>query len=212
MDRCPAEETCVSPRGTGSSASIVGVLLAAGLGTRFNPAGERLKLLEPGANGSPAGVPIVAAAARNLKSHLARLLAVVRPLAAQHQPKLHELLRHEGCELVICTHASEGIGASLACGIRASTAANGWVIALGDMPCINPSTIEAVVNALGSGHDTVAPSYRGQRGHPVGFSARCLSDLLRSEGDRGAHAVLEKFPPHLIDVDDDGILIDIDFR
>lgn len=151
-------------------------------------------------------------AARNLRSKLARTLAVVRPLADPHQPALHELLQHEGCELVICERAGEGIGASLACGVRASAAAAGWVFALGDMPAINPSTIGAVVNALRSGQVTAAPSYGGQRGHPVGFSARCSSALLCSEGDRGARAVLEKFPPHLIEVNDGGVLLDIDFR
>lgn len=190
----------------------VGVLLAAGLGRRYDPTGECLKLLQPAAVGSHAGLPIVVAAARNLRSAVTRTLVVVRPEDHPHQLQLHDLLRQEGCELVVCQRAEDGMGASLACGIHASADADGWIVALGDMPAIDPATIRAVVDALRAGHITAAPMYRGQRGHPVGFSARCLVELLRSNGDQGARAVLERFAPHLIAVDDDGILIDIDCK
>ena len=190
----------------------VAVLLAAGLGERYDPTGQSLKLLQPVQAGKHAGLPMVVAAARNLKSAVERTLAVVRPHNHPHQPRLHELLQREGCELVLCEQAAMGMGESLACGIHASTNAGAWIVALGDMPAIDPATIAAVASALRAGHVTAAPVYRGQRGHPVGFSAQCLTELLRSDGDRGARAVLEKFPPHLIEVDDDGILIDIDLR
>lgn len=190
----------------------VGVLLCAGLGTRYDPTGESLKLLQPVRSGAHTGIPIVVAAARNLKTAVERTLAVVRPRDHPHQPQLHDLLQREGCELVICERAAVGMGASLACGIRASANSDAWIVALGDMPAIEPATISAVVQTLSAGHMTAAPAYRGQRGHPVGFSARCFSELLASDGDHGARAVLEKFPPHLIAGDDGGILIDIDHR
>ena len=192
--------------------SPVGVLLAAGLGSRYDPTGICLKLLQPTRGAQQGEIPIVAAAARKLRSAVGRTLAVVRPRDHPHQRELHQLLEHEGCELVVCEQAEQGMGASLACGIRASRNADAWVVALGDMPAITPSSIEAVVDALRAGHVTAAPIYRGQRGHPVGFSSRCLSALMASEGDRGARAVLEKFTPHLIPVDDEGILVDIDYH
>ncbi|MGH6609799.1 MAG: nucleotidyltransferase family protein [Burkholderiaceae bacterium] len=184
----------------------VGVLLAAGLGTRYDPSGNVFKLLQP----APDGIPIVVAAARNLRSAVERVVAVVRPRGESHQSQLHDLLRQEHCELAVCERASEGIGVSLACGVRASEDADGWIVALGDMPQIGPATIAAVARALADGHTAAAPVYRGQRGHPVGFASRCLEDLLHSAGDQGARSVLEKFPPQLIEVDDPGILVDID--
>lgn len=192
--------------------SPVGVLLAAGLGSRYDPTGNCLKLLQPVHGGQHAGVPIVAAAARNLTPAVERTLAVVRPRDHPHQRELHELLEREGCELVICAEAHQGMGASLACGIRASSNADGWVVALGDMPAITSSSVAAVVAALRAGHVTAAPAYRGQRGHPVGFSSRCLDALMSGTGDRGARALLEQFTPHLIAVNDEGILADIDYR
>jgi molybdenum cofactor cytidylyltransferase len=190
--------------------SPVGVLLAAGLGARYDATGGSLKLLQPTPGACHAGVPIVAAAARNLRSGVARTVAVVRPRDHPHQRELHELLAREGCELVICERAEEGMGASLACGIRATRNADAWIVALGDMPAIAPASVEAVVAALRAGHATAAPVYRGQRGHPVGFSSRCLGALLASAGDRGARAVLAEFRPHLVAVEDEGILVDID--
>ena len=192
--------------------SPVGVLLAAGLGARFDPTGTCLKLLQPARRGRHGGVPIVAAAARNLNAAVDRTLAIVRPRGHPHQRELHALLEREGCELVVCEQADRGMGASLACGIRASRDADAWIVALGDMPAIAVSSIAAVVDALRAGHVTAAPSYRGQRGHPVGFSSRCLGALLACEADRGARAVLEEFTPHLIAVDDEGILFDIDYH
>lgn len=192
--------------------SPVGVLLAAGLGSRYDPAGTRLKLLQPARGGRHGGIPIVAAAARNLMSAVDRTLAVVRPSNHPHQRELHALLEREGCELVDCEQADHGMGASLACGIRASRDAEAWIVALGDMPAIAPASIGAVADALRAGHATAAPTYRGQRGHPVGFSSRCLRSLLACEGDRGARAVLEAFTPHLIAVDDEGILVDVDYH
>jgi molybdenum cofactor cytidylyltransferase len=192
--------------------AMVGVLLAAGLGTRYDPSGECLKLLQPALEGKHAGAPIVVAAARSLRTAVPRALAVVRPRDDPHQPQLHDLLQHEDCELVVCEKAMDGMGASLACGIRASAGATAWIVALGDMPAIDPETIYAVGEALRAGHITAAPAYRGQRGHPVGFAAKCLTELLRSDGDQGARRVLEEFPPHLIEVDDQGVLIDIDLR
>lgn len=191
---------------------IVGVLLAAGLGTRYDPRGECLKLLQPVRKGRHAGAPVVVAAARNLRPAVGRVVAVVRPRSDPHQAQLQEQLRSEGCEVLVCDRAAEGMGTSLAHGIRASGNASAWIVALGDMPAIDPATIRSVADALRAGHTTAALAYRGRRGHPVGFSAQCQIELLQSSGDAGARAVLETFPPHLIDVDDDGILIDIDFR
>jgi molybdenum cofactor cytidylyltransferase len=188
----------------------VGLLLAAGLGSRFDPSGRSLKLLQPVTSGPHAGLRIVQAAARALASSGIRRVAVVRPLGDPHQPELHALLQGAGFELVVCEQADAGIGASLACGVRATEDADGWIVALGDMPMIAPETVTAIIAALSAGHTTVAPRWQGRRGHPVGFAAACRLELLLLRGDRGARDVLTSHPPHLIDVDDPGILTDID--
>jgi molybdenum cofactor cytidylyltransferase len=189
---------------------IVGVLLAAGLGRRYDPSGARLKLLEAAPGGPRAGTPIAAAALRNLRAAIADVLVVVRPADSAAQRQLRQLLAAEGAPLVSCPEADAGIGHSLACGVRARSEAAGWVIALADMPAVSPATIVAVRDAIASGHAAAAPTHRGQRGHPVGFGRACLGALLSLSGDTGARRVLAAHEPLLIEVDDPGCLLDID--
>lgn len=192
------------------STPIVGVLLAAGVGRRYDPTGERLKLLEASPGGPRAGVPIAVAALRGLRAVIADVIAVVRPADSDAQRQLHRLLAGEGARVVVCADADAGMGHSLACGVRARADAAGWVIALADMPAVAPATISAVRDAVARGHDAAAPVHRGRRGHPVGFRSTCRDELLALSGDAGARGVLAAHPPLLIDVDDPGCLLDID--
>jgi molybdenum cofactor cytidylyltransferase len=189
---------------------VVGVLLAAGAGRRYDPSGKRLKMIEPSPGGRHAGAPLAVAALRNLLEAVADVVAVLRPAQDEAQCRLHRLLAAEGARLIVCPDAACGMGHSLACGVRARDDAAGWVIALGDMPAVSPSTIAAVRDAIARGHDAAAPRHLGHRGHPVGFGRACRDALLRLTGDEGARAVLAAHPPLLIDVDDPGCLLDID--
>ena len=119
------------------------------------------------------------------------------------------LLAAEGLHIVVNPNADGGMGTSLACGVAAAEA-NGWLIALADMPAIQPDTVRRVVGALHAGAATVAPAFRGRRGHPVGFAAPMRSELRASAGDAGARHVLARHPPQLIEVDDPGVLYDVD--
>jgi molybdenum cofactor cytidylyltransferase len=186
---------------------IVGILLAAGAGARFGGA----KLLSPlpaTSHGVTAGTPLGAAAAMHMVAALNEVIAVVRP----GDTVLAHSLECTGARIVVCERAAEGMGVSLACGVLASFDAGGWIIALGDMPWIAPPTIVAVADAIKAGAELAAPSYRGQRGHPVGF-ARAYGALLSSlTGDEGARTVVAAHQSalQLVDVDDPGAIRDVD--
>ena len=192
------------------AARIVGVLLAAGRGERFDPDGTRLKLLEPAVQGPHSGEPLAVASARTLCSGVHHVVAVVAPATNEQQQRLHDLLRAEGCVLAINSRPSSGQGSSIVCGIEAATPADGWLIALADMPAIAPATVHALVQALQVGAVTAAPVFRGQRGHPVAFARSLGSSLMALTGDVGARAVLLEHPPRLIEVADPGVLYDVD--
>jgi len=186
---------------------IVGILLAAGQGARFG--GD--KLLAPIAmpSAGAAGVaPIGVAAALNLIGAIPDSIAVVRPRDTQ----LAAHFTDAGLRVVPCMNAGDGMSATLACGIAATVDADGWIVALGDMPWIAPATIRAIAEAVASGADIVAPSYRGQRGHPVGFSRRHRDALSSLTGDAGARSLIERNLPRLtwIDVEDAGVVQDVD--
>lgn len=180
--------------------NVVGLLLAAGSATRFGSD----KLLHP----LPHGVAIAVQAAKNLRAVLPRVVAVLRPGAEEPA----RLLAAAGCETVFCPQAAQGIGASLSCAVRAAADADGWLIALADMPFVRPSTIAAVREALERGAPIAAPYYRARRGHPVGFSARFRELLERSSGDEGARAILAEHEREIVKVPvgDPGVLRDID--
>lgn len=207
---------------------VIGLLLAAGSGTRYRSAhrgsaqGTRAgarssKLLVPlpasGIAEDRAGQAVAVAAARALVAGVGPVLAVVRQEDIDLEGSaLHALLRAEGCEILSLpgNDAAAGMGNSLAAGVRASATARGWVVALADMPAIRVATIRAVCEAIEGGARIAAPYFQGQRGHPVGFAASCLQELVHLEGDEGARSILAREPPLRLDVDDRGILFDVD--
>jgi molybdenum cofactor cytidylyltransferase len=177
-----------------------GVFLAAGRSLRFGAD----KLLHP----LPEGTPIAVAALRNLRAAVPAVIAVVRigpgPLA--------QALAAEGARLAPCPRADEGMGASLAWGVGQAAQAEGWLVALADMPFIRPATIARVVGALEEGAMIAAPVHAGRRGHPVGFGRALREELLALGGDEGARSLLAHHAVRVteIECDDPGILLDVD--
>jgi molybdenum cofactor cytidylyltransferase len=92
-------------------------------------------------------------AARHLKAELDRVIAVVRPGSAETAAALKDA----GCEVVVCENAADGMGASLACAAREAGEADGYLVALGDMPFVRRTTIAAVRDALAAGAPLAAP-------------------------------------------------------
>lgn len=182
--------------------AIVGVLLAAGRGRRFDPQGQRNKLLQP-----LAGDDVVAAAsARHLLAALPRVIAVVRA----DDDATAALLAEAGCTVTRCATADSGMAASLVHGLRAAEDAAGWVVALADMPHVQPATIAALARAAEEGAAIAVPVHHGKRGNPVAFGRQHLADLLALSGDRGARGIVSTNPVNEVCVDDAGILLDID--
>ncbi len=179
---------------------IVGILLAAGSGSRFG--GD--KLLHPLADSTPLGL----AAARRLAPACDRALAVVRP----GSDALAERLTAEGYEVVVSAAAVHGMGHSLAAGVRASPGAAGWIVALADMPFVAPASCIRVAAGLRAGGSIVVPEYLGRRGHPVGFARQWGERLSALTGDEGARRILAAFPDAIVhcEVGDPGILRDVD--
>lgn len=178
---------------------ITTLLLAAGRGERFGAQKLLAKL--------PDGSSIIATCLERLRAGGGPVLAVVRD-----DPVLIGALASLGCEWQLNARADEGVGTSIAAGVSASSRSDGWLIALGDMPYLKPQTVLAVKEGISA--STIAiPAHAGNRGHPVGFGGDFGSELAVLRGDRGARAVVEKYARciRVIEVDDAGVLEDIDF-
>ena len=184
---------------------MIGILLAAGFSRRFGAAD---KLLQP----LPDGRLIAMTAAENLIQAIPTCVAVVRA----ENKVLAEILMRIGFKLVFCDESKPEMADSLATAIRFSAgfaeAGDGFVIALADMPYIQTATIRAVAAQLKADASIVIPTYQGQRGHPVGFSAKFRHELESLHGDEGARSIIKRHANEvtLLACDDAGILADID--
>jgi molybdenum cofactor cytidylyltransferase len=187
------------------AAALVGLLLAAGRGERFGGAKLLAEVPQPGGGTVCVGV----ASLRRLRAAIPQAIAVVRP----HDDALARLFEREGAHVVVALRAGEGMGASLAAGVAAAPIeAAGYIVALADMPWIDPATHARIATELSRGVHVAAPRYRGARGHPVGFAASLRDELTRLGGDEGAKRIVAAHRDELVlvDVDDPGVLRDVD--
>jgi molybdenum cofactor cytidylyltransferase len=123
------------------------------------------------------------------------------------------LSSHHVCFVHNRSHA-EGMGTSIACGIAALEDTAAVLIALGDLPLLEPATITALGRSFAEADaDSIhVPTHQGRRGHPVLFGATHFSALSSLAGDRGARTIIEANAARVleVEVDDPGISIDID--
>lgn len=193
-----------------STIRTVGVLLAAGAGYRFDPSrpGRKLEVLVDG----------VSVAERSLSSLAPSTDAIVVVVRSTDSP----LARFAASRsyVVVCpvlgdaNHA--GMGLSLAygasCVIERFPAAATVVVALADMPWVSPATVEMLVTRSQTLDAIVQPTYNGDKGHPVVFPARYLSELAACGADVGAKHILRAHASnvHVLDVHDAGVIRDVD--
>lgn len=200
---------------------ICAILLAAGHSVRFGAN----KLLQENA----AGISLASMAARALQEMDCKVAVV-----SEQMPALEALYLAAGFRIArVCsahddpgaaeenfsaamekapTRANAGMSLSLRCGVAACAQAHGWIVALADMPAVSAHTVMQIAAALESGAPLVVCRYRGQRGHPVGFSRSFGPALMNLKGDQGGRSLLKQYSQsiHWLDVEDPGILFDVD--
>lgn len=174
------------------------IVLAAGLGSRFAGSGHKLEQALGG--GTVLGQTLAAALATQMRV-IVVCNAASAPLARRSVAARDTVL--------LPPQGPQGMGRSIAAGVSAAASAPGWLILPGDMPLVQTSSIRAVAARL-SQDPVVFAQYRGQRGHPVGFSSELYSELIALQGDEGARRLLMRYAAQPVVVDDSGVLADID--
>ncbi len=186
------------------------IVLAAGLGSRFAGAGHKLEQLLAADDGDGNGLA-AAVMSHTLRHALASGLPVLIVTTAELAPLAYEDVAAR--DVLIVPKAApvrgRGMGDSIAAGVAARSDAPGWLLLPADMPRVRPSTLQAVAQAL-SGHSVAFAQHKGRRGHPVAFGAELYSELIGLTGDEGARRLVARYPSFAVDVDDPGVLIDID--
>ncbi len=189
---------------------IAAIILAAGRSQRFRAEGGRevSKLVA-----SLAGKPLVRHAAEAALASRARPVVVVTGHA---QDEVKAALA--GLPVVFADNADFAIGlaSSLKVGVAAlPSCVAGALILLGDMPGIEPAILDRLIGAFALRPDALAttPVRAGRRGNPALLSRALFAALARLDGDEGARRLLAEADPSRVlevDVDSDGVTIDID--
>ena len=178
------------------------IVLAAGLAGRI------------GARRKAAGAPdsdgqVGATLSASLRNAIASRLPVLVVTSADLAPLVHLQVAARDVVVVPMQVRGNGVGDAIAAAVSARADAPGWLVLPGDMTRVRPATLQLVALALQT-HAVAYAQYRGRRGHPVGFSAELYSELVALHGDEGARRLVVRYPAQAVEVDDPGVLVDID--
>ena len=184
--------------------SLQRLILAAGAGRRFGADKRRARL--------STGETLLEATLAVLCPAIPPPLLVLRPGETAPAPFQDQV------RVIPSPRWSEGQGYSLAAGATAwdPTEAPWLLIALGDMPYLQQETLGALeqvcADALAAPGlaPLVAPTFQGQRGHPVAVPARLRAAALALTGDQGLKALFATEPVRLLPSQDPGVCRDVD--
>jgi len=175
------------------------IVPAAGRGSRFGGSPHKLEQAFDGST-------VLATTVRHaIESQLPVVVVTVAALA----PLVASQLATRDIVVLSAAEAARGMGATIAAGVAERSGAPGWLVLPADMPLVQPGTLLAVASAL-EHHPVVYAQHRGRRGHPVAFAAELYSELIQVSGDDGARRVMLRYPAHGQEVDDPGVLLDVD--
>ena len=184
---------------------VAAIVLAAGQGSRFRAAAgaDQDKLLADCIGLDGVTRPVIEQVLMNLPERVVRRRLVTSP----DRLAVIRLARAYGCEVLLLDSA--GMGDSIAAAVAASGSADGWLVVLGDMPFIQSSTLERVIDAVQDDGISV-PVQAGKYGHPVAFGRALGPRLMALSGDRGAKPLFSQAVVREVHVEDPGVLWDVD--
>lgn len=177
--------------------SIAAIVLAAGHSTRFGSD----KMLHR----MPGGLSVIETTVGQYLEVFECLSVVVGSAA------MHPLRKNSRIKLIEVNDQTEGMSDSLKAGLRRNIECDGWLIALGDMPYIQTTSIETLLAKL-TKTNIVLPSLHGRQGNPVGFGRLFRNQLMSLQGDKGAKSLIHENPWAVLTVPtrDHGVVHDID--
>lgn len=184
-------------------ATTRGILLAAGTSSRYGAKNKLLASLD--------GTPLVRHAALTLlESDVDDVTVIlgyqsdeVREAVADLDVTFRENPAYDDGQ---STSVRQGVLSACEHGVDAA------LVALGDMPRIEPRSVNLVVEAYERGiADIVTAGYRQMRGNPVLFDARFFDELVDVEGDTGGRRLLQRSESAVaVETGDPGVLRDVD--
>lgn len=181
------------------------VLLAGGASRRFGADNKLLAEVD--------GAPILAKVAREiLASGVGELIVVT---GAEHDAYV-TALAELSVRFVANAHWDDGIGGSIAAGVRAvSETPQGVFIVPGDLPNLTATVFKRLGDAFAEtagGRVVVPVTAEGEQRNPVLWPRRLFPGLAALSGPRGGKSLLDTLPDERLDVafGDESVFADID--
>jgi len=148
------------------------------------------------------GKPLVVHAVEAVEPHVDAIIVVT---GRYHDDIVAALAGHPKVDFVRNPLYEMGMFSSVRCGVIATT--GDVLIMPGDIPLVKPATVAKILAAPG---DIRIPVYRHRKGHPVFVAGSLRTALLAEEDDRGLRAFRDRHGYETVDVDDPGVLFDVD--
>jgi molybdenum cofactor cytidylyltransferase len=186
---------------------VIAIVPAAGLSRRF---GGPNKLLQPYGSSTVIGTTIATLVECDLEVIVVTGRDAEEVAQSWRSPPGG---RSGSVQFIFNPNFEQGLGTSVACGVKAAPEADGFLIALGDMPALRPDVVHTVVQGFQSPGSIVTPIYEAEparRGHPVLFDACYRTELESLTGDEGARSILEKHSGDVIQIPVQGSLRGLD--
>jgi molybdenum cofactor cytidylyltransferase len=183
--------------------TIGGVVLAAGMGTRYDDGNKLLEAID--------GEPIVH---RAVRTFLDAALDSVVVVIGHETDAIRSSLDGLDSSIVVNTDYEAGQSTSMHRGVEVARERDwdGIVFGLGDMPFVRPNSVDLLVHAeRATGYTILAASYERKRGNPTLFDAVHYDALTQIEGDTGGRPlIVGSDETALVETDDPGVVRDID--
>lgn len=180
---------------------VVGILIAAaGKSTRFQHAGGHGNKLNSGL-----GTKTV------FEKTLLNSMATGLPVHVVTRPDNQGVIDH--ClqlNIPFSLLDSEGLGETIGLGVKNTAHWTGWLIHLADMPYVQSHVFIQVAEKL-KDYPLARPVYGEKPGHPVGISAKYFQQLINLTGDDGAKSILSGGIIYKIEINDQSVVVDIDY-
>jgi molybdenum cofactor cytidylyltransferase len=190
--------------GTGKQFGVSAVVLAAGMSRRM---GSPKQLLRIG------GETILERTLRNVRASNVSEIVLVLGHAAE---SVEKTIATGDLKIVRNPDYQQGMGTSLRAGVAAAdAAAHAALIVLADQPWVVSETLNRLIAShQESKQQIIIPMYRGFRGNPVLLDRSVFPEVQALEGDVGCRAIFGDHTENILklEVDDPGILLDIDSR
>lgn len=178
---------------------IAAIVLAAGRSTRMGAENKLLADL-----GGKAMVRVVAEAA--LASGAGPILVVT----GHQEGRVRAALAGLDLAFVANPDFAKGLSTSLKAGIGAVPAAcDGALVLLGDMPRVEASHLDRLIDAFAPGA-IVVPVHEGRQGNPVLWARSLFAEILQLQGDTGAKRVVAAHRDAVREVEMDTAAIFVD--